>query len=215
MPRKRQSRHAQPPAFSLIETLVVVGIIAILVSLVIAGGAYMNIRAKQTQTRGVLAALAAIDTEYRAQTEKTVNDGVSSSTTSPVDWTAAYTKTWPQGLDPSNVANQATTNSTSPYVAMERFIVATLQISETRAMIENLINNMKDVDNNSFAEVTDAWGRPIEYRTQAQDTDIFRAHPTPFFVSAGPDGQIGSVKTNASAGAQKQALDNLYSYDLE
>lgn len=203
------ARSRAPRGFSLVETLVVIGIISILVSLVIASGVYLNGRAKQSQTRGILSALAAIDTEYRAQTGQVVNH----TGTSPMDWTAAYTQTFPIGSTTTGAAGQPA--ETSPNYSIERFFIAAKQVSQTATMIDNLVNNTRDDDNNNFAEIVDGWGNAIAYRSQESASGTFPARPTPFFVSAGPDGKFGSVGSSATAAEQSQASDNLYSYDLE
>jgi prepilin-type N-terminal cleavage/methylation domain-containing protein len=195
------NRRAQ--GFSLIETLVVIGIISILVSLVVASGVYLNGRAKQSQTRGILAALAAIDTEYRGQVGPPVDQ-------SSADWaTEANTFTFPIGSTTVGAAGQP--SDTSPNASIERFVIKAKQVSQTATMIDNLINNTRDDDNNNFAEIVDGWGNAIAYRNQESAFGTFPARNSPFFVSAGADGKFGSSNPSVDADAK----DNLYSYELE
>jgi prepilin-type N-terminal cleavage/methylation domain-containing protein len=144
----RLQRRGQ--GFSLVETLVVIGIISILVSLVVASGFYLNGRAKQSQTRGILAALAAIDTEYRAQTGKAINH----TGTDPMDWGQSYTTKYANGATYTGVSLETGTNIN---YSIERFIIAAKQVSQTASMIDNLANNMADTEKASDEIARPQW----------------------------------------------------------
>ena len=81
----------------------------------------------------------------------------------------------------------------------------------------------------SSIELRDRWRTPIRYAGGVRHDDRFnaddylRAHPTAFFVSAGPDGLFGEVDTDTNGpdpdvdendDGIPDAQDNIYSFDL-
>lgn len=74
-------------------------------------------------------------------------------------------------------------------------------------------------------EVRDAWDTKIVYAAYVRypepggdldkADDFLPRRTTPFFVSAGPDRDFGSVGPGATAQEQRAALDNIYSYEAD
>lgn len=161
------------------------------------------------------------------------NDAALSKFFQPTDWSSAlFDETAPGSTgsgrpDPNDYAN-------APEHYVERFIALINQQETTRvlwgAVDEDLV---VDNDGDGFAEVLDPWGTPIVYAAFVSHNDSVSADdflpqrgdltnttggtyapksPAPFFVSAGPDGEFGSV--TGTAAERAAAEDNLYSYDL-
>ena len=167
-------RHNQQ-AFSLIEIMVVVSIIAILVALVIVSGSYLQHRQKMSNTRLLLGTCMAIQTEYEGQTGHVLN----AFGTSPIDWSDPANKypvndiawfTSPTGANqavgtiPTESDAFAKDMSTPTYTAasfdltqfpvpftstsssIKRFVVEARKVSVTSTMLDGLAANFKDLN---------------------------------------------------------------------
>ena len=100
----------------------------------------------------------------------------------------------------------------------EQAVETLMKLPRCHAMLKSLgADSFVDKDGDGFKEVLDGWGRPLIFVGGVSHTDSFtaddflRAHPHPYWVSAGPDGLFGDVRIpNDPALA-----DNLYSDRLD
>jgi len=205
-PRNAQPAPHRRTAFSLVEILITVAIISILITVVAIGGSKMKAAAKAKRTRVLLSNAAAIATEYEVRTKgKKVNHADSY----PVDWLTAKTR------NVTGSSGSAIIPDNIPNYSIERFIWAAWQPEETRKMAITLgASALVDQDGNGFYEVRDDWGNKIIY-VASSDNGFVRDTITPIFISAGPDGAFGDVRTTATQALQDEAKDNIYSDDRE
>ncbi len=197
--------------FTLIETLVIIVIIVILVAVLVVAGTRWKDSGKVAKTRTALTALQGLATEYEATTQARVNtDGIT-----PFDWSVARSH--------NARSTSGVIISGGPTVITEsisKFCFAINQIPGIEAnfvsvgkdLIQGLGGKGNPVSTTPFIRVVDAWGNVIIYGdgvNPVREASFTPAHNTPFFASAGPDGQWGSSATAS------QAKDNLYSFEID
>lgn len=189
--RRPAARHA----FSLIEILVVVSIIALLVGLLAVGFSAFRTQAHVRQTMGLLQRVHSIATEYQATTGQVYDPaddgcGVVNSVECFVQevWNLAQTEQMTRNLgDFLRVCELGP--GACDYTAVEDW--RTLRV----------VNNEFETPE----VVVDPWNRPLRYfpRNVGDERDPgMPTHPRPYFASGGPQGW-------------SDADDNLYSFDLD
>lgn len=96
----------------------------------------------------------------------------------------------------------------------EQVVETVTKLPKCHAMLKSLgPHAFADADGDGFMEVIDAWGRPLIYVRAVSHTDSFtaddflRAHPHPYWVSAGADGLFGDARNPSDPAL----ADNLYS----
>lgn len=202
-----QHRHT---GFSLIEILIVLVIIVILTGLIIAGGVMITTSIQRNQTQTVLAQLAGVLTEYKAQVGDDANPD---STNNPPH--RGYSGDITEFIDGILILGED-----NPAERMLRSID-----------IHNWEFRNRYTYDNSGQPVTplptliDAWGNEIQYLSpegQNNHSDLDNtakrqpSRPEPYFASAGPDEVWGTFTDGdinrpvAGSGAE----DNLYSFEL-
>jgi len=188
---------------------------------VAAGGAYSK-RAKVLRTKGIMNSLVTASETYKAAKGRYVNHF---SDASQYDWDSIR---YPSNLTPpaTSYSNDALKDSYSGANAVKnyrytgyRFIFATYSLADCKKLILGMDSNLlKDWDGIGYLGVVDGWDHPIVYLSVVSTSDscsyddIFPARSAPYFVSAGPDGEFGDVRTSATAAEQAQAADNIYSF---
>jgi len=192
--------------FTLIEMLIVVGIIALLVSIVVVGGIGWINRAKQQQTKLTLATLDAIVDEYHTE----------------------MGRYFAEVSDPERPGQRIRLDDLNkvPYARrMGLFLDEAQEVGEIFKIVGGLHNETwddRDADTNTYQQkqVLDAWGKPVQIvfkLDQVQDLDLVPKPQNfrPWFVSAGEDGEFGeptTTSTQPSSETQKRdAEDNVFS----
>lgn len=225
------------PAFTLIEILVVISIITILIGIMVA--AFMNRQGPASATRITLAALKAAATEYEVNTGTAAHSGRIDPYGSTVNTNFAAK----QYLEPADNPPKATIGDTASgqtdfiEFSIARFCHQLLKYPTTNKMLMSLGQDaIGDSDADTFADVIDGWGTKIIYYNPAEDFDnstqanfshaqLFPAARTPYFASAGLDGdwgdyrqllrqRNGQVLTAVQTTLALAAKDNDYSFDL-
>ena len=193
-------------AFSLIELLVVIGVIIILVAILVINAPLD--RGPQAITKNIIQELKSIESEYVAVTRQRINSH--KYITSPFDW---------------NSENGGAYNGSLEEDSIRRFLYAARQISTCRTMIENLEKKYEEYTDPPNNIIYDGWDQLIVYMTfsdddDGQSEDAFLANladpyvaltrgtaarPQPFFASRGSDGEWGTKYNN----------DDIYSFEIK
>jgi Tfp pilus assembly protein PilE len=186
----RRSNRRRAAGFSLVELMVVVGIIILLLGIGLVAGTKFIAEGKKEQTKAMLDGLLGANTEYIAKRKSSVNhDGKT-----PVDW--------------SKVKNGGALSS------CERFVYACSQIeavavqlnaaltSSGQKSMDRIYYDSTSSDPDSVKEIYDTWGTQVEYRSFNNGegrgpvtnvpNDKLPLSKSPFFVSAGPDKMFGT-----------------------
>ena len=202
--------HKSKTGFTIIELMVVIGIIIILAGIGLVTMNVLNEQAVKDKTRMVIRGAAGAGTEYEAQIASVINHTGSS----PVDW----------GTNKTGTADTSVSEPATSLSSIERFVWALWQIEDTQNRLKRFDDMLVDADGDGFYELNDGWGRPLEYvdGTNAPLTPM----PTPnsnfstlprrnafFLACAGPDGEWGVV--NNQNQPDDPAKDNIYSFDME
>lgn len=172
--------HTSPcrPAFSLIELLVVISIIAILLALSVAALTGMYSQASKNQTEVVLNQLQGVLTEYSTQTG-------------------------------SNPAENSSTFS------IEDFVDAVYSDCQPAVkMLETVDSKLVVMDGNNIDTINDPWGIELRYTTGGDVNAGLPLRRAPYFASAGPDGEWGTIDSDNEPNSDG-ADDNIYSFDLD
>lgn len=218
-------------AFTLVELLVVIGIIAVLLGLGLLVGPAVIGKGNEQVTRSLLNNCNAILAVYQTRVGSPVNNYGSN----PIDWGTSKdrNKTGDTGSDVSLAINTSQTTTTAAdypksfyNLSIEQFVYATYKIDSIKtglyagAVMKNGSTSLLgDLDGNGMLDIRDAWDNKIVYVANnpnpgsdgfAHD-DKLPARSTPYFASAGRDGKWGNV--GGTQAEKDQAADNLYSYD--
>lgn len=216
---RRRRRRADARAFTLVELLIVVAIIALLVgiSLPALSSVYRNNAIQSTQS--VLQQLDVVAERYEQQTGRILR--VFPNDAGFFDWSEAKTPNAPGEPDDEDRVIPGDFREAS----IERFVWATYRIPDIRRGVYGSIDEtyLQDADEDGFLGVIDAWGTPVIYKYDPNDDidgggdygddDFLPESREPYFASAGPDRRWGDVTGNATE--QEQAEDNLYSIELD
>lgn len=222
--------------FTLLELLVVVMIIMVLVSIGVALGPAMAGRGSEQMTRTVLSTAESVLTEYRvvtgtwpdvtSETYTTNRVGLEMDTGDPGDY--LYIEDDQDFIDHSSERFVARTLQTT-IIARDDLRVKLRERSSINSLYEELGSDVfADTDETGedgfgFMELRDGWGEKILYVPALQDhpqwwhnevTWFLPARQSPYFVSAGPDGEFGNVYADQDTPEYEQSLDNIYSYDV-
>ncbi len=210
-------RSLARPGFTLIEILIVVGILVLLLSILVVKMRPALMVSKKQQTRVTMEALRTMTDELRQSTALA----------------GFYSKSWPQQLDSDtapSVSTDPSTWNTHPAVVRTRLLMARLLANQAnRAIADRLPSGSLRVfpaapgdpaDLAATPVPVDAWGAPIIYvppngillRTDAGLQRVTSAR-TQDIATAIP---MGSQGFWMSAGEDNQYLtgaDNVYSFD--
>ncbi len=191
-------------AFTLIEMLVVIAIVALLVSIVVIGGAGWISSAKEKQTRLVLDALDTIVEEYHAVENRYLPMNVPD----------------PAQAEGGSILRLDDRNSLPFKYRMTAFLNEVESTGEIFKLTGSLQNRTwedtgADPDSPPVRQVFDGWDQPVQivFRKDLNDATGGPAFNNPqefrpWFVSAGEDGDFGRPNDTT---AGNPAEDNLFS----
>lgn len=174
--------------FSLVELMVVVGIIILLLGIGVVAGTKFVAEGKKEQTRAMLDGLLGANTEFQAKRKQ---GSVNHDGKSPIDWSKV--------------------NGGTGFSSSERFVYACSQIDSAEQQLNAAVTSsgQKSMQRiyadknrrNGVNEIYDTWGTQIEYRSfndgdgRGPGTNVANnllpLSKSPFFVSAGPDKKFG------------------------
>ena len=196
-------------AFSLIELLVVIGVIIILVAILVINAPLD--RGPQAITKNIIQELKSIESEYVAVTRQRINSHTHIPT--PFKWSG------------ENAVLGGAYGGSLENDSIRRFLYAARQISTCRTMIENLEKKYEEYTDPPNNKINDGWDQLIVYLTfcdddDGEDEDAFLANledpykpltrgtaarPQPFFASRGSDGEWGTKYNN----------DDIFSFEIK
>lgn len=200
------------PAFTLVEILVVITIIAMLLAIVVTGGMVMMRKSKADNTRIMLHELAGIATDYQSRTGS-----------------FAYQA-------PNSYSSQNSSTSIHSFVKQLR-----ANAPASADLFKNINPRfvVRDPTNNKVFGFKDSWGHWIRYTYNTSNINPpliggppayglpvrinGNGKPLPYFASAGVDGLWGRIdpSTNKPSASvtdpegHPAAADNVYSFDLK
>ncbi len=211
-----RTHHA---AFTLVEIMVVIAILVLLIGIGLGVIGSVTGAGDEQATRMTLATADGIATEYYARTGTYVNH----LGRTPIDWSTPKTHNDPYTADSRARIDDGSGQDLVRNSSIERFVWASFKIRDLREGVytsfdENVLN---DQSGNDFLELRDAWGNKIVYVQHVYkaddpdgvdrgEDDFLPPRTSPFFASAGPDGQWGSVDDQGVP--DEDAEDNLYSF---
>jgi len=227
------------PAFSLIEVLVTMFIVALLVGISLPVALNLRTSAKAYTAQSQLSGLAGAADEYNIVTDSVVLP--KGDITNPFG--GNYT------VDFNN--NNATNNTIGwfvyqagsvPTVDKLIMIAAKSALTYQGEIVPDVSSIVQAINADgivSSAEISgivilDAWENPVRYaggttfvgsppEDPTNDDDYLPTHPTAFFASAGPDGLWGVVNgdnqpdpsVDVDGDGEPDAADNLYSFEID
>lgn len=205
-----QSNKGHNLGFGLIELLVVISIIALFIGVSFAALAYVRGQAEQETAYALLTQALGAETEYKAQTRRTMVEtqgqlsGVLTSNTAQAN---------APGVTGTPNLSQMDGQSSEVFVWQALSLPAAATMLRAAAGEDGL----DDTDGDGFLELLDPWGNEIEFRTGNPGflgTDTrFPRHGAPFLASPGPDGVFGSYTPNNEP--DEEAQDNVLSFELK
>jgi type II secretory pathway pseudopilin PulG len=199
-----------PHAFSLVELLVIIGVVVIVVGITLPFLAGTLDRGRTGQARAMLNGLAGALDEYEMRTG------------------AVPTVSHNENLGPLGtvVVGGDDDNTIGYFLHRTRNIPEVLNLIRASAGPRNVFVIPEDFDpvpspiTINDMKVLDPWGNKIRYVHRVTRADKGNAnaahlpvHPNPFFASAGPDGRWGAVAVDGTRDAD--AADNIYSFEAD
>ncbi|MEM1098187.1 MAG: type II secretion system protein [Planctomycetota bacterium] len=240
-------RHLKPTArrgaFTLIELLVTISIIAILVGILSPVALRMLGEAEVGRTRAILNALSAALDEYQLasgevpdHTRTTGADRIENLEVSDDD-----DEDTTIGLFLSRVAQMGGTSESMMRAGVGRSGLSWDRDDDGHGPNDKdpvpFADAVRDNETEDYLDVSlwtlpDPWGSKLRYARRVSheddftDDDYLPAHPTPFFASAGPDGEWGDAKLLSELQAgdtlseddqqlAEEAEDNVYSFNID
>jgi len=239
----RAEKRASVKAFTLMEMLIVIVILATLMSIGLVAAANFRRDARVKQIRAVLDACKSAALEYRVATGLVVNHSAYNAATGattnvkPFEWeTMANDNTMKvKKLGKAEEDTDAPDNSAkATHVYIERFVWAAMQIPSARKLLESR-KMLDDTDRDGFQEIVDPLGNALAYAAFVSHDDTRDRIPKdnylpertePFFASAGMDGKWGQAKSEDELGAAayqdyldsnagRYAKENLFSFPYD
>lgn len=214
----------RPAGFSLIEILVVIGIVILLVGIGLGFGRKMSSLRHKTKTRSLLENCNTLVAVHYTEVGKHINHWGGD----PYDWSQANTKkiNMQNGRYNREAPGLATmydpvsspSNPSSRFADIERLIWACSQNDEVARMLPMLGPHLTDHDGDGFAELSDGWGTPFMFAKAVDHSDgyapddLLPEYGTPFVASAGEDRDFGDAQNAPDA---KVRQDNMYSFTLD
>ncbi len=161
-------------AFTLIEILVVVAIIAVLLGIGIAIGPSVMGKAEELSTRSAMQAGMAAVEAYRSKVGSVPNIAFSS------------------GGNTEDLIDK---------------------LKKVPSIRDGILAGLNEDMLNADGALIDGWGNEMIYVPRNASLNDIPTFSGPFFISRGPDGELGDI--NGNANAKEQAEDNVYSFDRE
>ncbi|MEM1444626.1 MAG: prepilin-type N-terminal cleavage/methylation domain-containing protein [Planctomycetota bacterium] len=237
-------RHRQAPllpngrrAFTLIELLVTISIITILVGITIPFATRMLDRSDVTRTQATLNALSAALDEYKLATGDVPNHTrtTGSSASEPIANLVVSDDDTDTtiGLFFSRVAQLGGTADSVMRSGIGRQGLTWNGQTDPPPFAQAVRDgDIEDYLNVELWTLEDPWGTKLRYAARIShgddftDDDYLPAHPTPFFASAGPDGEWGNAQrlterengqtlTDEELEDAAEAEDNVYSFQID
>ncbi|MEX2671086.1 MAG: type II secretion system protein [Phycisphaeraceae bacterium] len=220
--------------FTLLELLVVISIMMVLVGIGATLGPAISGRGSDQMTRTALSVGESALTEYRALTGRWPD--IVNADDYPVTRIGAASNTITL---PINDRETFEDHSIERFVARTLQTTVTdddVVVLRRRSSLNSLYEDLSDKvltdedttgDGVDFLELRDGWGKKLLYVPPMRTIDpavfddwnddymyFLPLRDTPYFVSAGSDGEFGDVHAAEGTDEHEASLDNLYSYDV-
>lgn len=208
------TRARQLHGFTLVELLVVIGIVVVLAAIGIAGLMAIQTSARSKSTQGLLGQLQSVVTEYKVISGGSASAVPTQSGTVEEDFQILI-------LDFKNTGKESSVSK----------LFKTINASNLPHGVD-FDELVMPTSPDPYEHVVDAWGNPVAYfradgvgmggtGSGSGPTGNFLQpkHQTSYFASPGPDGLWGrwKIPTGSPAGSKSEpdddAADNLYSFD--